>query len=100
MSFEVVAVRWSCWACAATAITAPDRLPDGWFEWPAPPWRAHHEPRHACPDHAADALDLHRRQWAAQRGRTHAVSVEEYEAAKVALRHATFLLDRLKFSGG
>jgi hypothetical protein len=27
------------------------------------------------------------------------VSVEEYEAAKVALQHATFLLDRLKFSG-
>jgi hypothetical protein len=97
---EVVAVRYSCdWGCDATVIAAEGRLPSAWFEVPAPPWRSHHKPRHACPDHAVDARHIHRRQWAGLHARTHVVSVEEYEAAKVALRQATWLLDRLKFSG-
>lgn len=100
MPVEVVAVRYSCDWCEWTAICREDELPTGWFEWPAPPWRSHSPPRYACPDHAAEARHLHRRQWAGVRGRSHVVSVEEYEAARVALRRATFLLDRLKFSGG
>jgi len=97
---ETVAVRYSCdWGCEATVVCAPGDLPAGWFEMPAPPWRAHHAPRHVCPDHAGDARRTHRAQWAGVAGRTHKVSAAEYEATKVALRHATHLLERLKLSG-
>lgn len=100
MSVEVIAVRYACdWGCDLTVICAEGRLPPAWFEMPPPPWRAHHQSRHVCPNHAPDARRLHHRQWAAQRGRTHIVSAEEFEAAKAALRHASVLVDRLKFSG-
>lgn len=98
MAVEVIAVRYACdWGCEATVICRDGDLPPGWFEMPAPPWRSHHRPRHVCPDHALAARGIHRAQWAAQRGRTHVVSVEQYEATKVALRHASHLLERLQF---
>lgn len=98
MGVEVVAVRWSCWACEATVITGPGSLPSDWFEWPAPPWRADNSPRHCCPDHAAEGRDLHRAQWGRVVGRTVEVSAEEYEAVRVALRGASHRLERLKLS--
>lgn len=99
MSVEVVAVRWSCWACEATVITGPDAMPEEWFEWSAPPWRAQHPPRHCCPDHTAEARRISRGQWAGSAGRTHVVSVAEYESVKVRLGQALHDLERLKFSG-
>lgn len=100
MGVEVVAVRYDCdWGCDATVVCAEGGLPSGWFEWPAPPWRSQHPPRYVCPEHASEARRLHGRQWAGLRGRTHVVSVEEYEDVKRALRHANWLLERLKFSG-
>lgn len=100
MAVEVIAVRYSCdWGCDQTVVCAEGCLAEGWFEVPAPPWRSHHSPRHACPDHAADAGRIHRIQWAGLVDRTHVVSAAEYEEAKVALRHAGHLLERLKLSG-
>jgi len=98
MSVEVVAVRWSCWACDRTIITAPEQLPMDWFELPAPPWRAEHPPRYCCPDHAADGRKLHLGQWAALSGRTVEVSLEEYERVRRQLQDAAMHLDRLKLS--
>lgn len=100
MTREVVAVRYSCdLGCEWTAVAPPGKLPTGWFEWPAPPWRAHHRPRYCCPDHAAEGRRLAARQWAVISARQYAVSAADYETAKVALRHASFLLDRLRHSG-
>jgi hypothetical protein len=98
LTVEVVAVRWFCWACDASVITAPERLPGDWFELPAPPWRAHHRSRFCCPDHAREGRDLHRRQWAKLRGQTVEVSVEEYERVRHELQQAAHQLDRLKLS--
>jgi hypothetical protein len=99
VAFEVVAVRWHCFACEATSITRPGALPAGWFELPAPTWRAQHDPQHYCSEHAAEASEIHRRRRAKYTGRVHQVSVEEYELVKASVRHAAQLLDRLKFSG-
>ncbi len=99
MTVEIVAVRWSCFSCEATAIAAPADLPRGWFEKPAPLWRGQHESRFYCPDHAERGRELHGRQLSAYAGRTHVVSVEEYETLKATVRQAAYLLDRLKFSG-
>lgn len=98
MSVEVVAVRWSCFACEMTAITAPHELPDDWFELVAPVWRAADPPRHYCPEHACEGRELDRRRRARYKGRTHVVSVEEYEAVRSAVARASKLLDQLKFS--
>ncbi|MEX2105931.1 MAG: hypothetical protein WD810_03430 [Solirubrobacterales bacterium] len=99
MAVEVVAVRWHCFVCETTAITAPEELPAKWFELQAPVWRSADRPRHYCPEHATEGLRLDRARRARYAGRTHVVSAEEYEAVKLAVRRAVVLLDRLKFSG-
>lgn len=99
MSCEVVAVQWSCASCDATAITAPGDPPENWFEMPAPVWRASNPPSHHCPEHAGEAREMHRRRQARFEGRTHVVSVEEFERVRSAIGQAVHLLEQLKFSG-
>lgn len=99
MSVDVVAVRWSCWACEATVITAPGLLPAEWFEWPPPPWRASHPPRHCCPDHAAYGRRLHRAQWARYESKTYVVAAVDYEVVKARAKQILHELELLKFSG-
>jgi hypothetical protein len=81
-----------------TVITAPGALPSDWFEWPPPPWRVQHAPRHCCPEHAADGRDLHGRQWAMFTDRSYEVSVEEFDRVRRELHDAASQLDRLKLS--
>lgn len=101
MPVEVVAVRYSCdLGCELTAVCAEGELPAGWYEWPAPPWRAHHPARFVCPDHAEEGKRLHRAQWAELEERRYVVTAADYEALRVALRQVVSQLDRLKFSGG
>lgn len=99
MSFEVVAVRWFCRSCDATAISAPDRLPAEWVEVPPPPWRVQHGPSHACPDHREEAIRISRDQWARYEARSYSVDASEYEQVRGMLRAAMHQLDRLKVSG-
>lgn len=96
---EVVAVRWSCFACEATVVGAPETFPAGWFELEAPVWRSQHAPRHYCVDHAEEGRDLQRRRRARYEGRIHMVSAEEYERVRNAVHTAVKMLDQLKLSG-
>jgi hypothetical protein len=96
---EIVAVRWKCRCCEATAVGAPHALPTGWAEFPPPPWQGDGGPFYACPSHADEQLVLSRRQWDRFDQRTHVVSVAEYESVRVSLREALSRLDRLKLSG-
>lgn len=97
---EIVAVRWSCFTCEATAVTAPGAIPDDWFELPAPVWRAAHPPRHYCPDHGDRGRDLQARRQAKYAAQTLDVSPEEFEAVRSELKRLTLRLDQLRFSAG
>jgi len=96
---EVVAVRWMCNGCDATAVGAPDRLPDGWVEIDPPPWLAAEGPRFACPDDAERLRARSARQWSRFSERTYLVSAAEYEILRATLRRVTHELERLKLSG-
>ncbi len=96
---EVVAVRWMCAGCDATAVGAPDRLPAGWVELDPPPWLAADGPRFACPDDADRLLARSRGQWSRYAERTYLVSAAEYEVLRTTVRKVVSELERLKLSG-
>lgn len=99
MNPEVVAVRWTCKSCDATAVGAPDRLPEGWVEVPAPPWRVQHGPAFACSEHASEAMRIAENQWLRYEMRSYQVAAADFEQVRGMLRAAMFELDRLKVSG-
>lgn len=99
MSVEVIAVRWECFSCEATAITAPEELPEHWYEQPPPEWRPADKPRHYCPEHAAKARRIQRGREARFAHRVHEVSVAEYESTKALLALALRRLEQLRYSG-
>lgn len=98
MSVEIIAVRWECFTCAATAISAPEEMPSGWFELEAPPWRAHHPPSHYCEGCASRGESLQRRRRAKYGDGQVAREIAEFERVKGRLRALLHELERVRFS--
>lgn len=96
---EVVAVRWRCMSCWATAVGAPGNLPSTWTEVPRPPWTVHLGPRFSCPDHAPDNLRVARNQWARYDQKSYEIPAADFEVVRRSLKALAAQLDGLRISG-